>query len=47
MKQLEILELALWAVAMKLQEATDEKERAELRVKMKELARLSVREELK
>ena len=47
MKQLEILELALWAVATKLQKATDEKERAELHAKMKELARLSVREELK
>ena len=47
MTQLEILELALFAVAIKLQETTNENERAELRAKLKELARLSVREELK
>ena len=47
MKQLEILELAMWAVARKLQETTNKEECAALRIKLKELARLSVREELK
>lgn len=47
MKQLEILEWAMKAIATELQETTDNKRCAELRAKLRELARLSVREELK
>ena len=47
MEQLEILEWAMFGVARKLQEETDANKRAELEAKLRLLARLSVREELK
>ena len=47
MEQLEILEWAMFGVARKLQETTDANERTELEAKLRQLARLSVREELK